>query len=52
MWRIYLFTDLVFNGEEKNISFDVYTDEFSLDCDTVLLEFSNFSNETYSIIIH
>jgi len=44
-----LFTDALFNGEEKNISFDVYTDEFSFaDCDTVLLEFSNFSNETYS----
>ena len=46
---IVLFTDVLFNGEEKNISFDVYTDEFSFaDCDTVLLEFSNFSNETYS----
>lgn len=44
-----LFTDALFNGEEKNVSFDVYTDEFSFaDCDTVLLEFSNFSNETYS----
>ena len=44
-----LFSDALFNGEEKNISFDVYTDEFSFaDCDTVLLEFSNFSNETYS----
>ena len=31
------------------VSIDVYTDEFSFaDCDTVLLEFSNFSNETYS----
>ena len=44
-----LFTDALFNGEEKNISFDVYTDEVSFaDCDTVLLEFSTFFNETYS----
>ena len=43
-----LFTDALFNGEEKNISFDVYTDEFSFRLYTVLLEFSNFSNETYS----
>ena len=49
-----LFTDALFNGEEKNISFDVYTDEFSFaDCDTVLLEFSTFlARELILIIIH
>ena len=44
-----LFTDALFNGQEKDISLDVFTEEFGLsDCDTIMLKFSNYSNETYS----
>ena len=44
-----LFTDALFNGEEKDISLDVFKDEFKFsDCDTIILKFSKYSNETYS----
>ena len=41
-----VFTDDLFNGQEKNISIDV--EEKWIDCDTVTIQFSTFSNDTYS----
>ncbi len=44
-----IFTDDLFNGQEKNISIDVETEGFRYsDCDTVTIQFSTFSNDTYS----
>ncbi len=46
-----LFTDDLFNGQQKDISFDVDLEEDGWvysKCDTVIFEFSTFSNETYS----
>jgi len=43
-----VFTDDLFNGQEKNISIDVETEGFRYsDCDTVTIQFSTFSNDTY-----
>ena len=45
-----LFTDDLFNGQQKDISFDVNVEEdwsYSK-CDTVIFEFSTFSDDTYS----
>ncbi len=47
-----VFTDDLFNGQEKNISIDVDLSEeveyrYS-DCDTVTIQFSTFSDDTYS----
>ena len=41
-----VFTDDLFNGQEKNISIDI--EEKWIDCDTVTIQFSTFSNDTYS----
>ena len=47
--RQVVFTDDLFNGQEKNISIDVITDEYSYsDCDTITIQFSTFSDDTYS----
>ena len=44
-----VFSDALFNGEEKNIRLDIETGEFRYqDCDTVNLQFSVFSSDTYS----
>ena len=44
-----VFSDALFNGQQKNISLDVYEGEYEYqDCDTVIIEFSNFSDDTYS----
>jgi hypothetical protein len=40
-----VFSDVLFNGEKKTISVDVESDY--ADCDTVIIEFSNFSEDTY-----
>ena len=41
-----VFTDDLFNGQEKNISIDI--EERWIDCDTVTIQFSTFSDDTYS----
>ena len=44
-----IFTDDLFNGQEKNISIDVENEWFRYsDCDTVTIQFSTFSDDTYS----
>ena len=44
-----VFSDALFNGQQKNIILDIYEDEYGYkDCDTVLIEFSNFFTNTYS----
>ena len=44
-----VFTDDLFNGQEKNISIDVESEGFRYsDCDTVTIQFSTFSDDTYS----
>jgi hypothetical protein len=44
-----VFTDDLFNGQEKNISIDVESEGFRYsDCDTVIIQFSTFSDDTYS----
>ena len=44
-----IFTDDLFDGQQKNISIDVDPVGFRYsDCDTVTIQFSTFSNDTYS----
>ena len=44
-----IFTDALFNGQKKTIELDVITEEIKYaDCDTVIIEFSIFSDDTYS----
>ena len=43
-----IFTDDLFNGQSKTITLDVQSDFKYADCDTVIIEFSTFSNDTYS----
>ncbi len=44
-----VFTDDLFNGQEKNISIDVESKGYRYsDCDTVIIQFSTFSDDTYS----
>ena len=44
-----VFTDDLFNGQEKNISIDVESEGFRYsDCDTITIQFSTFSDDTYS----
>ncbi|MBE50225.1 MAG: hypothetical protein CMP51_00780 [Flavobacteriales bacterium] len=43
------FTDDLFDGQTKNISIDIDPEGFKYsDCDTVIIELSTFSNDTYS----
>jgi hypothetical protein len=43
-----VFTDDLFNGQEKNISIDVESEGFRYsDCDTITIQFSTFSDDTY-----
>ena len=47
--RQVIFTDDLFNGQEKNISIDVESKGYRYsDCDTVTIQFSTFSDDTYS----
>jgi len=47
--RRVLFSDALFNGEEKNIRLDIMTDGFRYeDCDTIKMQFSVFSSDTYN----
>ena len=43
-----VFTDALFNGQQKTITLDVETELKYVDCDTVIIYFSTFSNDTYS----
>lgn len=43
-----VFSDALFNGQKKTISIDVDTYFKFDDCDTITIEFSTFSNDTYS----
>tara|TARA_B100001142_G_scaffold311908_1_gene346763 strand:- start:3196 stop:4137 length:942 start_codon:yes stop_codon:yes gene_type:complete len=46
-----LFTDDLFNGQSKTITLDVafeYYEFKNTDCDTIIIEFSTFSDDTYS----
>jgi len=43
-----VFTDALFDGDQKNITIDVDTDIEYIDCDTIMISFSNFSNDTYT----
>ncbi len=47
--RQVVFSDALFHGEEKNIRLDIETDGYRYeDCDTIRLQFSVFSSDTYS----
>ena len=43
-----VFSDALFNGQQKTITLDVQSDFKYADCDTVIIEFSTFSDDTYS----
>ena len=44
-----IFSDALFDGQEKNIILDIETYEYKFSyCDTVNIEFSTFSEDTYS----
>ena len=43
-----IFTDDLFNGQSKTIRLDVEAKFEYADCDTVIIEFSTFSDDTYS----
>jgi len=43
-----VFTDALFNGQQKTITLDVISDLKYADCDTVIIRFSTFSDDTYS----
>jgi len=43
-----VFTDALFNGQQKTITLDVILDLKYADCDTVIIRFSTFSDDTYS----
>jgi hypothetical protein len=43
-----VFTDALFNGQKKTITLDIETSLKYADCDTVIIRFSTFSNDTYS----
>ena len=45
-----VFTDALFNGQQKTITLDVISEKWLqyADCDTIIIEFSTFSDDTYS----
>jgi hypothetical protein len=43
-----VFTDALFNGQQKTITLDVISDLKYADCDTIIIQFSTFSDNTYS----
>ena len=43
-----VFTDALFNGQQKTITLDVLSELKYADCDTVIVRFSTFSDDTYS----
>ncbi len=43
-----VFSDALFNGQQKTITLDVQSELKYGECDTVIIEFSTFSDDTYS----
>ena len=43
-----VFSDALFNGQQKTITLDVQSEFKYGECDTVIIEFSTFSDDTYS----
>ena len=43
-----VFTDALFNGQQKTITLDVDSELKYADCDTIIIQFSTFSDNTYS----
>ena len=43
-----VFTDALFNGQQKTITLDVISDLKYANCDTIIIQFSTFSDDTYS----
>ena len=43
-----IFTDALFNGQSKTITVDIMSPFKYDDCDTLIIEFSTFSDDTYS----
>ena len=43
-----VFSDALFNGQKKTITIDVETELKYADCDTIMIRFSTFSDDTYS----
>ena len=43
-----VFSDALFNGQQKTITLDVQSDLMYAYCDTIIIEFSTFSDDTYS----
>ena len=43
-----VFSDALFNGQQKTITLDVISDLKYADCDTIIIQFSTFSDDTYS----
>jgi hypothetical protein len=43
-----IFSDALFNGQQKTITLDVQSDLKYAYCDTIIIEFSTFSDDTYS----
>ena len=43
-----IFSDALFNGQQKTITLDVQSDLEYAYCDTIIIEFSAFSDDTYS----
>ena len=43
-----VFTDALFNGQQKTITLDVQSDFKYAECDTVMIKFATFSDDTYS----
>ena len=43
-----VFNDALFNGQQKTITLDIQSDLKYAYCDTIIIEFSTFSDDTYS----
>ena len=43
-----VFSDALFNGQQKTITLDVQSEFKYGECDTVIINFSTFSDDTYS----
>ncbi len=48
MGRDVIFSDALFNGQQKTITLDVESEFKYAECDTVIIKFSVFSDDTYS----
>ena len=48
MGRDVIFSDALFNGQQKTIILDVESEFKYAECDTVIIKFSTFSDDTYS----